>query len=270
MNSRGQAWRGRHDDERPAPQGDLGQAFVPYAPLNALKPVAEVMWIVDGPEIKLGYLGCKFPFPTRMTVVRLASGDLWLHSPIKPTDDLVRDLGRLGRVRYLIAPNSLHYWWLPEWQALFPRAQAFGAPGLTYSAKRGVVLQHVLSDVPPSLWALEIGHVVVRGPVLTEVGFFHRPSRTLILTDLIENFEIERVRPWWLKVLLRVSGALDPDGKAPIDLRFSFLGRHATVGRAVETMIAWNPVRLIIAHGRWYPNGAVAELKRAFRWVLPT
>jgi hypothetical protein len=33
-------------------------------------------------------------------------------------------------------------------------------------------------------------------------------------------------------------------------------------------MIAWNPERIILAHGRWYRDNAVAELKRAFRWLL--
>ncbi|HZZ30444.1 MAG TPA: DUF4336 domain-containing protein [Phenylobacterium sp.] len=267
MNPPGQAWRGRHVGNRPSPQGG---AFVSNVPLYALKPVAERLWIVDGPERKSGCLGARLPFPTRMTVARLANGDLWLHCPLKPTETLVRDLDRLGRVRFLIAPNSLHYWWLPEWQALFPRAQAFGAPSLGYCAKRGGFLQHVLSDVAPSVWAMEIGHVVVRGARLTEVGFFHHSSKTLILTDLIENFEIEKVRPWWLRVLLRASRALDRADKAPIDMRLRFARGHSTVRQAVERMIAWDPERLIIAHGRWYPIGAVTELKRAFRWVLRT
>jgi hypothetical protein len=33
-------------------------------------------------------------------------------------------------------------------------------------------------------------------------------------------------------------------------------------------MMAWEPERIIIAHGRWYEGNAVAELRRAFRWVL--
>ena len=32
------------------------------------------------------------------------------------------------------------------------------------------------------------------GSVMNEAVFLHRPSRTLILTDLIENFEPHRVR----------------------------------------------------------------------------
>jgi hypothetical protein len=52
-----------------------------YEPTGTLKPVTEGLWIVDGPVIGFGYLGMKFPFPTRMTIVRLADGGLWLHSP---------------------------------------------------------------------------------------------------------------------------------------------------------------------------------------------
>ena len=36
---------------------------------------------------------------------------------------------------------------------------------------------------------------------------------------------------------------------------------------AVDTMISWQPERIIIAHGRWYEGNAVAELRRAFRWL---
>jgi hypothetical protein len=33
-------------------------------------------------------------------------------------------------------------------------------------------------------------------------------------------------------------------------------------------MLAWQPERVMIAHGRWYDKDAAAELRRAFRWVL--
>jgi hypothetical protein len=33
-------------------------------------------------------------------------------------------------------------------------------------------------------------------------------------------------------------------------------------------MIAWNPERVILAHGRWYERDGAQELRRAFRWVL--
>jgi hypothetical protein len=67
---------------------------------------------------------------------------------------------------------------------------------------------------------------------------------------------------------MRWSGAADPDGKAPIDMRATFRRHRAQVRAAVETMIGWNPDRVLLAHGRWYDRDGTAELRRAFRWAL--
>ena len=95
------------------------EAFRPYAPLNVPKPIAPDVWIVDGPEIRFSYLGLKLPFPTRMTLIRLPDGGLWVHSPTSLTDMLAEEVLKLGPVRGLIAPNTLHYWWIPDWAGVF-------------------------------------------------------------------------------------------------------------------------------------------------------
>jgi hypothetical protein len=33
-------------------------------------------------------------------------------------------------------------------------------------------------------------------------------------------------------------------------------------------MIAWQPEKVVMAHGRWYERDGVAELRRAFRWLV--
>jgi len=243
-------------------------AFKPYDPLNVPKPVAEDVWIVDGPEIRFSKLGLGAPFPTRMTIARLPGGDLWLHSPTEPSEALFARVDRIGKVRFLIAPNTLHYWWVPDWKGRFPEAEVYAAPGLDTSAKRALPIDHMLSDASPPAWAGAIEQVVVRGDLLTEVVFFHRASRTLVLTDLIENFEPGRVRNWFYRQLIRLGGAADPDGKAPVDMRLSFRRRREQVRHAAERMLAWNPERIVLAHGRWYERDGSAELRRAFRWVL--
>ena len=55
-----------------------------YEPLNQYKPVARNIGIVDGPFEYLTTAGVRLPLPftTRMTVVRLGNGDLFIHSPI--------------------------------------------------------------------------------------------------------------------------------------------------------------------------------------------
>lgn len=79
-----------------------------YDPINVLKPVADDIWIVDGPRIKMSMGPLKVPFPTRMTVLRLPQG-IWLHSPIAFDAALADAVAALGPVRWLIAPNKIHY-----------------------------------------------------------------------------------------------------------------------------------------------------------------
>jgi len=76
-----------------------------YPPLNTLKPVAENLWIVDGPVIRFGFPWPKLPFPTRMTVIRLGSGVLFVHSPTPLTPSLRAEIERQGRVGFLVGPN---------------------------------------------------------------------------------------------------------------------------------------------------------------------
>jgi hypothetical protein len=63
-----------------------GPVVALYEPIDVLKPVADGIWIVDGPALALSALGIEVSFPTRMTIVRLDDGGLWCHSPIALSD----------------------------------------------------------------------------------------------------------------------------------------------------------------------------------------
>lgn len=237
-----------------------------YEPLDTPKAVARDVWIVDGPHIKFYGL----PFPTRMTVIRLGDGSLWLHSPVRLTDALQAAVAALGPVRYLVAPNNIHYASLGQWAAAFPAAECWVAPGVeTRAAAHGIEIRadrHLATDSPP--WAEDIWQSEARGSsVLHEFDFFHPASRTLILTDLIENFETDKL-PWWMRPLVRVVGIADPRGRMPPDMRLTFRGNAALLREHVARLVDWGPERVILAHGRWYETRGTVELRRAFRGVL--
>ncbi len=238
-----------------------------YEPLETLKPVGDDIWIVDGPHI--GFYG--IPFPTRMTVIRLAGGELFIHSPIALSDGLKAEVEALGRVRHLVSPNWIHYAYIADWQKAFADTLAWAAPNVGARAKKfhmDIRFDRELGDTPPPEWAEEVDQLIAHGSTAhVEVVFFHKPSRTLILTDLIENFEKSKV-PFWLRAVLPLAGVMDPDGKAPVDMRMTFRRGKPALRKAVQRMIDWGPERVILAHGRWYERDGVAELKRAFRWVL--
>ncbi|NII10727.1 DUF4336 domain-containing protein [Oleiagrimonas sp. C23AA] len=241
-----------------------------YAPLGTLKAVAEDVWIVDGPIVRMPYLLGSIPFSTRMTVIRLSDGGLWCHSPVQLDAGLRQQIDALGPVRHLISPNKLHYAHIGAWQRAFPEAIAWASPGVRERAASqhiDVTFQFDLGASAPAAWAGQIDQLVFAGSrFMEEVVFFHRASRTLVLADLIENFESQRVSPWW-RALMRLAGSADPDGKLPIDLRLTFLGRKRRARACLERMLAWQPERVLLAHGRCYLENGTRELRRAFRWL---
>lgn len=243
--------------------------MTPYAPLNTLKSVAPGLWVVDGPLTSLDApMGLRVSFPTRMTVVQLTGGGLWCHSPTAAEPSLFAALDRLGPVEHLVSPNKLHYAHIAAWKRQYPRATAWASPGVrerAASQRAEIDFNADLNDNPPHAWAQDLDQLRFSGSsVMEEFVFFHCASRTLILTDLIENFEPAKL-PWFLRWMGRLGGVLDPDGKTPLDWRMTFYKADARI--CLARMLAWHPQQIILAHGRYYTQNAEAELRRAFRWL---
>lgn len=238
-----------------------------YPPLNVLKPVTQNLWIVDGPAIWFGVPWPRMPFPTRMTIIRLACGELLVHSPTCLTPELKTAVEKLGVPRWIVGPNRIHYWWIPDWKSAYPTATVYLAPRIKEQAQDRINFDFTgLDDDWGYPWDGEIAILPIRGKFMTEIEFFHYPSRTLILTDLIENFEPEKLDSLLQRWLTRLGGVQDPDGKMPRDMRLTFSRKE--LREAVQKMIQWSSERIILAHGRWYEENGVFELRRAFRWLL--
>lgn len=239
-----------------------------YPPLNTLKGVTENVWLVDGPLIRFGPPGLKMPFPTRMTIIRIGASDLFVHSPTPLTPELKAEVQNVGRPRWLIAPNRLHYWWVSDWKDAFPDAAVYLAPRVIEQAEGRIHVSYSELDRETGYpWDADIATLRVTSSYMTEVVFFHRASRTLVVADLIENFEPGKLS-WPMRFLTWLGGCLDPDGSMPRDMRLTYSKLKPELRAAIERMIAWNPRRIILAHGRWYQHDGVEELKRAFAWVL--
>jgi hypothetical protein len=239
---------------------------VTYPPLNTPKSVADGIWIVDGPTIPFGPPLLKMPFSTRMTIIRIG-GDLLIHSPTPLIPGLKTEIEDLGRVRWIVGPNRLHYWWIPDWHRAFPRSEVYLAPRIREQAGGRIDFDcRELDREQGYPWDGDVATLPVKGGYMTEVVFFHRASGTLVLTDLIENFEPRKLGSFLMRWLTRLGGAQDPDG-LPRDMRIAYRDK-VRLRDAIETMIGWNPERIVLAHGRWYDRNGADELRRAFRWLL--
>lgn len=242
-----------------------------YEPLHTLKKVAENIWIVDGGKIEMSFVLTNVPFSTRMTVVRLQNGDLWCHSPIQLNDQLIEEMNAIGTVKHLISPNKIHYAFIQEWQTIYPDAVAWASPGVEIRAqKQGMSLtfDEQLQHSSPNVWKKELDQLIFDGSfAVNEVVFFHKNSRTLILTDLIENIDLTHINNGIFRNILKIAGTAAPNGRTPIDYRLSFFGNKKKARKHLSQMIKWNPERIILAHGDWFQSNGKEELLRAFSWV---
>jgi hypothetical protein len=238
-----------------------------YPPLDTLKAVVSDLWIVDsGPIRAMG-----LPIPVRMTVVRLQSGEVWMHSPTRYTKELHVAIERIGRIGHLVAPNIAHWCYLKEWQERCPNAVTWAAPGLERRSSvrnAGVVINGTLAEEPPSSWSADLDQLVIRGGFnVSEVAFLHKESRTLILTDFVENFEPQKMAAA-MRPLARFVGVLAPHGQAPIYYRFVLKRNGPQVLAAARQLLAWSQERVIFCHGRWFERDGTAQLRRSLRWLL--
>ena len=241
------------------------RGLAPYAPLNEPKRLAANVWLVDGPEIGMSYGPLILPFTTRMTVVRLRSGELWLHSPIAPDAGLFAALDALGSVRHLVAPSTLHYWYMTDWIDRYPTATTYAVPDLATKAKRGFRIDRLLEPSQRFVWQEEIDWVPVSGSAVTEAVFHVREPRVTILVDLIENFEPDRIHQRLIRWLVRFGRA---DGHTPIDFRLTFWLNRKRVARAVARILDWPTDKLVVAHGKSFLTGGREVLRRELAWAV--
>ena len=238
-----------------------------YSPLNSLKKIADNLWIVDGEEVLMNFKLFKVPFSTRMTVIRLQNGGLWVHSPIKPSDNLLFEIKQLGEVKHLIAPNVLHYSYINVCYELFPEAVVWLARGVQTRARKSGMNLDYGHELEKANWNEEILFTTFEGSFyVKEVVFFHTESSTLILTDLIENIEAENLS-LFEKLLFKIGDNHYPNGKTPRDLRMSFLFGKKQALRSYHKIKKWEPKNIIISHGPFIVGQAKEMLKQAFFWL---
>ena len=157
------------------------------------------LWVLNRPArlgpIDLGH---------RMTVVRLASGRLWVHSPVALDDEIRTELDALGEVENFVAPSTFHDLYWPAWFAAYPEARFYAAPGVRDEHPE-LPFTDTLGPQAPSAWADQLGQTLLGGlPKINEVVFVDHQSKTLIAADLVFNYD--RTVNLATSLLLRMTG----------------------------------------------------------------
>jgi Domain of unknown function (DUF4336) len=183
---------------------------------------------------------------TRMTVMRLAGGRLMLHSPIRLTARVRSNLDLLGEVAFLVFPNKFHDQFAEQYQRAYPRARSFAAPGLP-ERRPELRFDGVLGDRPDPAWQAEIDQAAIAGnPFFREIVFLHRASRTLVVADLVTNFDVQTASLLG-RMLARAVGIGRGPAASP-EHRW-YTDDPEAAARSLARVAAWDFVNLVLAHG---------------------
>eukprot|EP00210_Caulerpa_lentillifera_P002074 g1989.t1 len=135
-----------------------------------------------------------------MTVIKLKSGGLWIHAPIAPTQECLKLLSELDRpVEFIILPTYAyeHKIFVGPFSRKFPNAEVHVAPRqwswpINLPPQLfGIFPRCELQDEDSSTpWSAEIEQKIFSPPDIgigpyVECVFFHKATKTLIVTDLV-------------------------------------------------------------------------------------
>lgn len=231
--------------------------------MTDLQEFAPNVWIADGPLVR----DMGLDFTTRMTIVKLSDGSVWVSSPVPVAFDTLKRITELGPVRYLVAATPRHVWRLEGAHTLFPQAQLWAArPTLMTLKAPHLVFTGFLGDEPPPGWADDLEQVVFKGnPLLSEVLFYHRQARTVLLDDIIQINPALPGQPL-RNAVFKLEGGLAPRGGVGLDMKLTFTNR-SLARQSLERVLAWDFDKLIIAHGDCIAKDAKPFVEQAFRWL---
>jgi hypothetical protein len=199
---------------------------------------------------------------SRMTVVRLASGGLFVHSPIALNPALRERVAGLGEVVAIVAPSKFHHLSAGPWAQAWPGAVLCGCPGVV-ARRPDLPWHHTLRDEPHPLWEGQLSQVHFAARSLEdEVVFFVPGARTMVCADAVFHLGAHP------DPLTRcVAACLGNHGPGATWLERLLIRDRAAAREQVGRMVGWDVARILLAHGPPVEAGGRAVLERAYGWL---
>ena len=203
------------------------------------------------------------------TIIKMDSGDLIIHDPCRIDDDLKKEIDSLGVVKFIIAPGTYHHLFVTDFQEKYPGAETYLCPGLEQK-RPDIKFDWILGTKPDPRWEGILEQVLIQGTRhISEVVFLHKPSRTIILVDLLENIgddyrhKAGLLLKFWWKIVLRMWN----NPKAAPEYQMGW-GKKNIVKIGLNKILNWDAGRVILGHGENIENNVNNILRTAWKRVL--
>lgn len=224
----------------------------------AFRELVESVYISTDPVKILGT-----QLTATMTVLRLASGKLLVHSPVRISAARQSIVEQLGEVAHIYAPNLFHHLWAADWAAAFPGARLHAPPGLSKKRPDLDIHRYHGSDAD-SDWSESFEEIPIDGFRLRESALFHHTTGTLMLADLVHN--VGRPSGSWTKTYTSLMGFYDTVSLSKM-LRWTAFSDRAAARRSIDRVLALPIERIIVGHGAPITTAAREQISEAFRWL---
>ena len=215
-----------------------------------MNAIAENLWTLTYPLTELGA-----HINRNVTLVRLHSGKVVIHSTASFTPQDVAAINALGKPGWLVEATTAHDTFAKEGKAAFPGIPYLAPEG--FSEMVGFPTQPL--DPPPAAWTDELAILELAGKAekMREYAMLHRPTRTLIVADLAFHVTAEAGLGQRIFAVAGLIGGKDHETAMP---RIEKLGvkDKAAFERSLETLLGWDFDRVIVGHGDVVETGKAA------------
>jgi hypothetical protein len=223
-----------------------------------LAALTDGVWIESAP---VSFLGLRLT--SNMTVLRISDGNVLVHSPIVLTPERRAAVEALGRVAHLYAPNTFHHQWLGEWATAFPDALLHAPAGLAGKRPDLKIVRAHGAQLEPAFSGV-LDEIPIAGFFLEESALVHRPSRTLVVADLVAN--VGRPTHRWTATYTKLAGFYDQVAISRV-LRWTSFQDKKSARRCVDEVLAHPFERLVVGHGESVAANARNALAAAYAWL---
>lgn len=221
-------------------------------PHGPLEEIAEGAWLVRG--------GLPMPITRNMVVVRLANGDLLIHSAVALDEAGMAKLTLLGRPNWLIVPSLSHQMDAPFYKSRYPQAKVVAPAAILAPLAAKVAVSGSVEDHLPG-----IGVRLHQVPGLKLVEYVYevalpKGGRMLIVNDALGHGKIGAAG--LAGSLFNLAGA--PAGKADVPrlFRMMFTNDLAAVRAFFAKLGETADLRLLtVSHGEPIGGDVAARLK---------
>jgi hypothetical protein len=179
------------------------------------------------------------------------------------TEERLRSVRALGTVTHLYAPNTFHHVWMGDWAREFPRA-CVHAPSALRRKRPDLRIDRAHDEDALGELASVFDEVHIDGFALEETVLVHRPSRTLIVADLVHN--VGRPTDRWTAFYTKAMGFYDRVAISRM-IRWTAFNDARAARDSVDRLSASHFERLIVGHGAPLHTHARQAVLGAYEWL---